>query len=194
MGLAFCAADPTPPDQAVSRTLSFSADDAAARIFVYAPGARPGTGENGIVHAADLRQAADSDRGSQSVYAADGTNLFLSLDKWRAAQGTAEITNVSDTSDKISLKFTNLIAFGVYSAFLADLENPGTTLRPIDGKGSANSFTAAEDGTASLDATAPVLLASTQALVLIYHSDGIDHGPGPGAIGTDAHEQIIAPL
>ncbi|GAC1388838.1 MAG: hypothetical protein NVSMB31_03670 [Vulcanimicrobiaceae bacterium] len=195
LGLAFCAAAPNAAGQAAPRTVQLSASDASARIFVADRNAKAGNGPNGVPHGAGVRPGDDTDDGSQTVLAADATDLLVSLDKWRQAQGTAQIVHVPGNRDRVSLQFQKLIAFGVYSVFVADLNNPDSgALLALDGSGDANTFDAAEDGTGSLTVTTRDPLTSSQALILIYHSDDTGHGPSPGTIAVDAHEQIITHL
>lgn len=176
-------------------TLTMSANDAAARIFVGDSRAKAGTGSNGLQHAAGVRSADDSDDASTDVLNANGDGLALSLDKWRAATGSAQWTHLDNGHDRVTFTFHNVIAFGSYSVFVADLNNPDSAaLLALDGSGTANNFTAAEDGTASLDVTTQQPLTNEEALVLVYHSDDMDHGPAPGTLGIDAHEQIITHL
>lgn len=188
LGLAFCAAGP-------ATSLQLSASDAAARIFVGDATAKAVTGPNQTPHAAGVRQGDESDDGSQTVYGADGTDLLLSLEKWRAAKGTAQIAHLASGHDRVTMHFENLIAFGVYSVFVADLNNPDSAaLLALDGSGTSNTFTAPEEGVENLTVTTGRALSDTDALILIYHSDDVDHGPAPGNITIDAHEQMIAHL
>lgn len=189
LGLAFCAVSAAP------RTVALSAQDAASRVFVADRSAKAQTGPGSIAHAEGVRSGDESDDRSQTVLAADGTDLLFSLEKWRAGAGTAEITHLSDGRDQVKLRFTSLIAFGVYSVFVADLNNPdAAALLALDGRGDTNNFIAAEDGSAALTVTTRDALTNEEALVLIYHSDDTDHGPAPGTITVDAHEQMIAHL
>ncbi len=195
LGLAFCAAAAQTAGQTAPRTVKMSASDASARIFVADRSAKPGNGPSGVPHGAGVRPGDDTDDGTQTVLAADASDLLVSLDKWRQAQGTAQISHVANNRDRVTFQFQNLIAFGVYSVFVADLSNPDAgALLALDGSGDGNTFDAAEDGTGSLTITTRDPLTSSQALILIYHSDDTGHGPSHGTIAVDAHEQIIAHL
>lgn len=177
------------------KTLQLSAADAAGRIFIGDPGAKAGTGTNGAQHVAGIRPAGDDDAGTQPVYAANGIGLGISLEKWRGARGAVEIES-SGMHDRLTFHFANLIAFGTYSLFYADLTNlsPQTPIEALDGTGTSNTFTVGETGMATLTLTTPRPMGKNGALVLVYHSDGKAHGLSPGTVSIDAHEQIIAPL
>ena len=191
LALAFCANSPEVTAQ-TAHQIQFDSTNNSARVFVEDAHAKAGTDPNGIAHVAGVRPATDDDDGASNVMAADGSSLLVSLDKWRSAEGTAKITETPDGNDRVKLSFKHLIAFGVYSVFLADLSDPdASALRALDGTGTTNSFEAKVDGTASLTLTASKHLVSGDALVLIYHSDDTDHGPSPGQLVIDAHEQLV---
>ena len=54
-----------------------------------------------------------------------------------------------------------------------------------------NSFVAAHDGRATVRVTIQGAVTHAEGLLLIYHSDGRDHGVQRGKIGVDAHHQLI---
>ncbi|MBC5828972.1 MAG: hypothetical protein GIW98_02120 [Candidatus Eremiobacteraeota bacterium] len=175
-----------------SHHIRFEASNNSARVFVEDQRAKAGTDSNGVSHAAGVRAATDDDDGSSNVMASDGSSLLVSLDKWRSAEGTAQIT-AEEGHDSVKLTFNHLVAFGEYSLFLADLTDPdASALRALDGSGTNNSFEAKVDGTASLTVAADKHLTHSGAIVLIYHSDDSDHGASPGQLFIDAHQQLIA--
>jgi len=87
--------------------------------------------------------------------------------------------------------FSGLIADGRYSLFENHFTDAGVSFTPLDGDASSNSFTAASDGTAALQVTIPGAVTHAEAILLVFHSDGRDHGMQRGQIGIDAHHQLI---
>jgi hypothetical protein len=81
---------------------------------------------------------------------------------------------------------------GHYSLFENHFSTTGVSFTPLDGKGSGNSFVAAADGTGTLTVVAPSVLTHDNAVLLVYHSDGQEHGDKRGAIGETAHHQLIS--
>ncbi len=192
LALAFCASAPEAPSQA-SRQIQFDSSENSARVFVEDAHVKAATDSNGVAHAAGVRRATDDDDGASNVMASDGSSLLVSLDKWRSAEGTATITPTDGGSDRVKVSFKHLIAFGEYSMFVVDLTDPdASALRALDGDGSRNSFQAAVDGTATLTVTTDKQLTQGEAIALIYHSDDTEHGPSPGQLFIDAHQQLIA--
>lgn len=194
LALAFCANAPKFVAQ-TSAEIRFDVTNNSARLFVEDPGAKEGTEPNGAAHVAGVRAATEDDDGASNVMASDGSSLLVSLDKWRSAEGTAQITRTADGPDRVKVTFKHLIAFGAYSLFTADLADPDSSaLRALDETGTGNTFEAKVDGTASMTVAADKHLTQGDAIVLIYHSDDIEHGAFPGKLFVDAHQQLIARL
>ena len=80
---------------------------------------------------------------------------------------------------------------GRYSLFENHFGAAGATFTPLDGAGTANSFTASSDGTAQAELTIPGAITHAEGILLVYHSDGTDHGMLRGEIGVNAHHQLI---
>jgi len=191
LALAFCANAPKVSAQ-TSHQIQFDSTNNFARLFLEDPHSKGGE-SNGVAHVPGMRPATQDDDGASNVMASDGSSLLVSLDKWRGAEGTAQITLTADGPDRVTATFKHLIAFGEYSLFVTDLSDPdAAALRALDGTGTTNSFAAKVDGTASLTVTADKHLTQGDAIVLIYHSDDTEHGPFPGQLFVDAHQQLIA--
>ncbi len=67
----------------------------------------------------------------------------------------------------------------------------GVTFAPLDGTGKTNSFSASSDGTAKLAVLVPGHITHADGVLLVFHSDGADHGMDRGKIGVNAHHQLI---
>jgi hypothetical protein len=80
---------------------------------------------------------------------------------------------------------------GRYSLFENHFSSSGVTFTPLDATGKTNSFTASADGTAKLTVISPGLITHAEGVLLVYHSDGVDHGMERGQIGVNAHHQLI---
>ena len=80
---------------------------------------------------------------------------------------------------------------GHYSLFENHFDQKPIGFTPTDGTGKTNNFIAKADGTATIAMTIPHMPTHDNAVLLVYHSDAKDHGAERGAIGVDAHHQII---
>lgn len=162
-------------------------------VFVVDGTTLEGTGPENVEHEAGLRPAKLSDPPRTQVYNAEGEALLVTLDRWFAARGNLA-TTVAGDGNRLTATFSGLIPFGVYSLFVQTTAANGTFHRPLDFQGSANSFTAQADGSATIALEIPAHLGHDSAVELIYHSDGKEHGASRGQIGVSAHEQLVAPL
>lgn len=162
----------------------------AAQVFVADPSAVEQTDDRGLVNIAGYRRVRPEDDPNVALFTNDGVGMLLTLDKWRAASGTADITSSIDES-KVVLAFRRLVAFGRYSIFTRTLGDNGPSYAPLDGKGELNSFTADVTGAASPTIFTPKPLVSGTQIVVIYHSDSTDYGVAPGQFGHTAHQQLI---
>ncbi|MBV8601398.1 MAG: hypothetical protein JO359_07525 [Candidatus Eremiobacteraeota bacterium] len=158
------------------------------QVFVADATAVAGVGPQSIEHLAGLRPLR-LDEENVALYTADAVGLGFTSSKWLAAEGTAKLAQ-----REISLHFSRLIVFGVYSLFKNTFSSSGVTFAPLDGEGTRNSFKADAAGSASLTVTTPESLTNRNAILLVYHSDGTDHGAQRGKIGFTAHHHLIAPL
>jgi hypothetical protein len=162
------------------------------QVFVADASAPDGVGPQQIAHIAAFRPARLDDDPQLPLYTAQGEELGFTLGKWLGAQGTVEITALPDGRDRIVAHFTKLIAFGVYSLFENHFNADGVTFTPLDGDATANTFTADQDGNASITITTPEHLTHSNAVLLVYHSDAEAHGAQRGTPGVTAHHQLIA--
>lgn len=160
------------------------------QVFVRDANARTETDERGIVHDAGLRGARPDDEPNIELFSAAGDSLLFTVEKWRAANGTAEISPDGSGGDRVVLTLRRLIAFGHYSVFVRTQGPDGVRFVPVDGSGVANSFDAKQDGSANIVVSSPTRFAPGSSLVVVYHSDAADHGNSPGDFGRTAHQQL----
>ncbi|MGH7709131.1 MAG: hypothetical protein ACREM6_14620 [Vulcanimicrobiaceae bacterium] len=162
------------------------------QVFVQDAGAGTGSGPQNVQHAAGVRNARPADPTGIVAYDASDGSLGFTVDKWFAAEGTAEIGRLPDGRDRVTASFDRLIAFGVYSLFMMTLTPEGEIFRPLDNDATTNTFTATADGIATVEVDANRSLGPDDAIVLVYHSDDMDHGLSRGLLGVDAHDQLVA--
>jgi hypothetical protein len=165
-------------------------------IFVYDGAVAVGTGPQRIEHIAGLRNARLDDAPLSPLYNAEGMALGLTLRKWLAARGVLETQTQANGRIRLIASFKHLVPFGTYSLFSesvgADAEKTAT-VRPLDADGSASSFEAGADGSAMIVLESSPRVVDTT-IVLVYHSDGREHGVSRGRLGVTAHEQLAARL
>jgi hypothetical protein len=160
------------------------------QVFVADHQAQAATGPQGIVHAAGYRAAYGVDDPAAALFNAQGKPLGFTVGEWFAARGSVTVSPAgSDT--RASLTFSGLIPHGRYSMFENHFAATGITFAPLDGTGKTNSFNAGADGTAKLSLTVPGRISHADGVLLVFHSDGVDHGMHRGDIGVNAHHQLI---
>ena len=164
------------------------------QVFVRDPNVKGGVGPQGIRHLTDLQPAPLSDPGDTPLFNAGGRPLGFTLAEWLAARGQVVITPLPSGGATVAVQFTGLRPQGVYSLFENHVDQHPVGVTPLDGKGKHNSFTAGPEGAASLTVTAPKMLTSANAVLLVYHSDGKARGQSRGVIGVAAHHQLIAKM
>lgn len=165
------------------------------QAFVAAPGAPAATGLQGIAHVAGVRNALMVDDPSFPALSADGKPLGFTLVRWFGASGSVELTPFADatgTHERITVRCSHLVSGGHYSLFENHFDRTPVGFTPLDGSGTHASFVASKLGEATTTVVAPEPLTHDNAVLLIYHSDGLDHGVSRGSIGIDAHHQLIA--
>lgn len=164
------------------------------QVFVHAPGAPGGMGPQDIPHAAGIVPAPLSAPPDTPLYNAGGKPLDTMLGRWLTASGTGSIEPANDRAhaDRVSVSFTGLIPGGLYSLFKVTFQPSGSTFAPLDGSGLRHNFVALDDGTARATVLTPAPLTPSDAVLLVYHSDGQTHGLSRGAPGVTAHHQLIA--
>ena len=164
------------------------------QVFVADSQAKAGTGPQNIVHASNFRPAVVSDDPSTPLYNANGDLLGFTLGSWLGAKGHVSIMPVEGGAAEITAEFTGLQPGGLYSLFENHFDQKPVGFTPLDGRGSANSFTADANGSATLKIKAPQMPTSANAILLVFQSDGQSHGETRGEIGVNAHHQLIAKI
>ncbi len=158
--------------------------------FVADPGAISKTGPQGIINTAGYRPAFGIEDPSTPIFSALGVPLGRTLGQWFGALGTATLTDMGSTTGA-TFAFSGLIPDGHYSLFENHFSESGVTFTPLDGTGIANSFIARHDGSGKIALVIPGPVTHAEGLLLVYHSDGHDHGMQRGKLGVDAHHQLI---
>ena len=162
------------------------------QAFVRDPAAAEAVGPQGIKHAASVRPALiDLDARTLPVHTADDKPLGFNLGAWLDAKGSVTISD-ADGMPKLTATFSGLVPNGKYSLFENHFDQKPIGFTPMDGTGQANTFTAKADGTAEIALTLTHIPTHANAVLLVYHSDGLDHGLEKGPIGVVAHHQLIA--
>lgn len=160
-------------------------------VFVAASGAAAGMGPQDIIHVAGVRPALPTDDAASDARAADGRPLGFTLGTWFGARGTIVIDMSLPNSPRIRATFNGLQPGGMYSLFEPHFAASGIAVTPLDGFGTNNSFRADTQGRADITVTLRGALTHANAVVLVYHSDGVSHGSDRGRPGFDAHDQLI---
>ena len=161
------------------------------QMFVAAPGRAGGPGLQSIVASAGYRNALMDDDPDAQACNAQGKALGFTLGQWFGARGTVNF-DAAESKPRIATAFAGLIPGGVYSLFTVTFAADGSnTWAPLDGTGTANTFTADAQGHGGILVTAPAPLTHDNAIMLVYHSDRTAHGMDRGAPGVTAHSQLI---
>ncbi len=159
------------------------------QIFVRDPSAQAQIGDN--AHDWGLRPPTAGDADGLPLFNAHGEALRAGLGVWRTADGTATF-DARPSVTIVRATFHHLIAGGRYSLFVRQLAGrAGPVFTPLDVVGAANSFTADTRGNGQIEVSCPLQMPSGSQLVLVYHSDGVDHESSIGVLGTNAHPQLI---
>ncbi|GAC1446948.1 MAG: hypothetical protein PVSMB8_04950 [Vulcanimicrobiaceae bacterium] len=162
------------------------------QVFVAASASLAATGLQGTIHVAGVRNAVMVDDPDRAVVSATGQPLGFTLGRWFAATGEAELTPLPNGTERVGLHFAHLVPNGRYSLFENHFDMQHVNFTPLDGAGTANGFVASKAGDAVLSVIARAPLTHDNAVLLVYHSDGLDHGQSRGAVGISAHHQLIA--
>ncbi len=161
-------------------------------VFVSEPGAPPATAYEQIAHAAGIRNALMRDDGTQAARDANGRKLGVDLQQWFTATGLVAFSPSQTPGGGVTMAahFATLVPRGRYSLFRLKNGAP----QPLDGSGAENSFTAGADGVADVSLTLPRMPSHGELVILLFHSDGRDHGLQTGAEGIDAEPQLVLQL
>ena len=161
--------------------------------FVADAAAPAAVGPQNISHVAAFRPAfIAQDPKATAVSNAKGEPIGFSLGDWLAASGSVTLTPSAGGKVEIGMSFDHLKPGGHYSLFENHFDQKPVGFTPLDGTATTNDFVAGADGTAKLTITAPQPLTHDNAVLLVYHSDGMAHGAQRGDIGINAHHQLIA--
>jgi hypothetical protein len=159
------------------------------QVFVRDSSAQAQTGEN--PHDWGLRPPGDNDSDAALLFNARGDSIKAGLGVWRTATGTASFAP-GPQATRVTTTFLSLIPNGRYSLFVRQLAGrSGVAFTPLDLIGAGNSFTADDAGKGELTVDSPLQMPAGAQLVLVYHSDGLDHQSSIGVLGTNAHPQLI---
>jgi len=159
------------------------------QIFVRDASVQAQTGEG--AHDWGLRPPTDNDSDASPLFNAHGDALRAALGVWRTADGTATF-EPGPSATVVHATFHHLIANGRYSLFVRQLAGKtGPVFTPLDLTGAGNSFTADPQGFAEVRVSSPLQMPAGSQLVLVFHSDGVDHQSSLGVLGVTAHPQLI---
>lgn len=162
------------------------------QVFVHDASATPQPESSGAGHNAGFRPPKETDSDAAPLFTAHGSSLNTTLAGWRAARGTLDVTPTADGGSRVQATFEGLIPRGRYSLFVRQLAGrSGPVLTPVDITGAANSFFADAQGNGALTVASPNAIPPGAQLILIYHSDGVDHSSSIGYPGVNAHAQLI---
>lgn len=161
------------------------------QVFVRKAGAPAAQGPQGIIHLPNFVPAPIAAATSTPLYTAAGKLLPVSAGDWFGATGTAQVRAAQSGRPLIRLEFHGLVPGGAYSVFENHFAAGAVTFTPLDGTGRSNSFTAQKDGAADVVIMVRGPFPHANGILLVYHSDGKDHGVERGMPGIDAHHQLI---
>ncbi len=165
------------------------------QMFVAAPGAAGGIGPQMIRHVAGVLPVLAADPATTPLLDALGRPLGVTLGRWEAARGAAALMCRGGSSTLVS-RFTHLLPRAAYSLFVVHvhIQGPGrfTPLGAPDGRGS--SFITGTSGAWTETSVIAPCLTPSEAVVLVWDSDGRSHGSVIGQPGVTAHNHLIVPV
>lgn len=162
------------------------------QVFLTDPASSAATGPQGIKHVDGVRNALIADVPGLPIKNANGQSLDMSLGAWLSAKGKVTLSPLANGREKVTVRLSGLKPSGSYSLFENHFDQKPIGFTPLDGLGTDNNFVAGANGEAEVTLIAPAVLTHDNAVLVVYHSDGIQHGMSRGAIGVDAHHQLIA--
>jgi hypothetical protein len=167
--------------------------DLPIEVFVADPHAPIAVGGERVLHVAGVRRPDASDPETTELVSADADHLQVTLGEWREARGSYALEVSPRGATQLVAQFDGLVAFGSYSLF-AQAQETNAPLLPLDGGGTKNGFHADTNGKARIAVPLPGALVAGTHVVLVFHSDGADHGRSPGDLTRDAHIQLAATI
>jgi len=148
------------------------------------------TTDAGPLHDIGLRPPRASDPPGTPLFAGNGATLPFAYGVWNTAIGDATIDTVP-AGTRVHAHFRGLLPGGMYSLFLRQTAVRNAVFIPLDGTGDHDSFHADGVGTGDALITYPAQIASGAQIVLLYHSDGVDHASSIGDPYRNVHAQLI---
>jgi hypothetical protein len=164
------------------------------QVFVADAEALAATGPQGIMHIAGVRPAFGVDDPEARALNAQGKPLGFTLRQWFGARGRITLLAAASGGTAMAYTLTGLVPGGTYSFFENHFSSDVVTFTPLDGSAQRNTFMATSRGTANGTLTIPGAVTHSEAILLVYHSDGTAHGMDRGQIGVNAHHQLIERL
>ncbi len=161
------------------------------QVFVADSRAEATVGAQGIARVAGVRPATSVDPSATEALTADGRKLGFTIGAWFGATGESILEDMPDGREKISTSFAGLVPGGVYCLFENHFDRRPVTFTPLDGTGTTNQLRADDQGRAQLTVIAPQRLTHDNAVLLVYDSDGHNHGMHRGQLGINAHHQMV---
>jgi hypothetical protein len=187
-----------PPEDYQTLMVAYAAESGAdpaidPMTFVAAPGTAAGTGPLSVRHAVGVTPAVQTGPPATPLLGADGASLGITLGQWEKAQGTVSFDCVG-SKRRATSTLTGLLPSATYSAFVVHtaLDGPGRFTPWGDPAGTTNNFTSSATGTSTVTNALDGCDTNADDIVIIWHSDGMDHGSSPGRIGVDWHTSLIA--
>lgn len=162
------------------------------QVFVASLTAPAANGPQGIKHIAGVRNALIADNPALPIVSAQGKPLDMTLGTWLSAKGKVILFPLPNGQEKVKVMLSGLKPNGHYSLFENHFDQKPIGFTPLDGQGTDNNFIANAEGKAVVTTIAPTALSHDNAVLVVFHSDGTPHGMSRGAIGIDAHHQLIA--
>ena len=157
------------------------------QVFVREAASPAAVGPQHIARVAGFRNALVTDPRDSELYTAMGARLDgFTLGSWLDASGSVELAGT-----QIAVDLAGLRPGGLYSLFENHFDESPVGFTPLDGSGTSNTVVADAQGRAHLAVTAPRMLTHDNAVLVVYHSDGMAHGASRGTIGVNAHHQLI---
>jgi len=147
-----------------------------------------------IEHVAGERNAHPDDAPDSEIYNATGSPLGMTLEEWFRASGSVTLEPCADGREDVKVTLHGLKPGGRFSLFETHFDQKPFEFTPLDGTGTGNSFSADDQGSASVTLTAPERMTHANAVLVVYHSDKVTHGKERGSLGETAHHQLIARL
>jgi len=165
------------------------------QMFVSAPATPEGLGPQNIKHVAGVKPVPAQDSPITPLLNAESTPLSVTLGTWKSTTGGATLSCRNGT-ETVTSSFQHLLPNAAYSLFIVHLHvNGSKRFTPLGAaNGSNNNFTSNAQGEGTKTSILSPCLNSSNAVVLVWHSDGHTHGVSLGVLGVTWHNQLIFPV